>query len=184
MPLAAFVEDEGGIIGAQLATVVIGGLASSTVLTLVVVPVVYTLANQSIPALCASRLFQAAARRSAPGRAWGLKTCHIQAAMKRSSEQLSELQELLGVAFADVALLEQSLVHDSFVSEFPGVFSESNERFEFLGDAVLDLIVAQDLVARFPDSPEGHLTQMRASLVNKDVARGDRLAGWTSATGW
>ena len=87
--------------------------------------------------------------------------------MKHSAEQLSELQESLGVEFADVALLEQALVHDSFVSEFPGVFSESNERFEFLGDAVLDLIVAQDLVARFPDSPEGHLTQMRASLVNK-----------------
>ena len=51
LPLAAFVEEEGGIIGAQLATVVIGGLASSTVLTLVVVPVVYTLANQSIPDL-------------------------------------------------------------------------------------------------------------------------------------
>ena len=77
------------------------------------------------------------------------------------------LQESLGVAFADAALLEQALVHDSFVSEFPGVFRESNERLEFLGDAVLDLIVAQELVARFPDSPEGHLTQMRASLVNK-----------------
>ena len=97
--------------------------------------------------------------------------------MKRSAEQLSELQESLGVAFVDVALLEQALVHDSFVSEFPGVFSESNERFEFLGDAVLDLIVAHELVARFPDSPEGHLTQMRASLVNKtSLAKiGDRL---------
>ena len=97
--------------------------------------------------------------------------------MKRSAEQLSGLQESLGVAFADAALLEQALVHDSFVSEFPGVFSESNERFEFLGDAVLDLIVAQELVARFPDSPEGHLTQMRASLVNKtSLAKiGDRL---------
>ena len=51
LPLAAFVEDEGGIIGAQLATVVIGGLASSTVLTLIVVPVVYTLMNESIPNL-------------------------------------------------------------------------------------------------------------------------------------
>ncbi len=51
VPLATFVEDEGGIIGAQLATVVIGGLASSTVLTLVVVPVVYTLMNESIPNL-------------------------------------------------------------------------------------------------------------------------------------
>ncbi len=51
LPLATFVEDEGGIIGAQLATVVIGGLVSSTVLTLVVVPVVYTLMNESIPNL-------------------------------------------------------------------------------------------------------------------------------------
>ena len=51
LPLAAFVEDEGGILSAELATVVIGGLVSSTVLTLVVVPVVYTLANESIPKL-------------------------------------------------------------------------------------------------------------------------------------
>ena len=51
LPLAAFLEDEGGIIGAELATVVIGGLVSSTILTLVVVPVVYTLANDSIPSL-------------------------------------------------------------------------------------------------------------------------------------
>ena len=51
LPLAAFVEEEGGIIGAELATVVIGGLVTSTVLTLIVVPVLYILANQSIPAL-------------------------------------------------------------------------------------------------------------------------------------
>ncbi len=86
--------------------------------------------------------------------------------VKHSDEQLRELQESLGVVFSDAALLEQALAHGSFVSECPDVFSESNERFEFLGDAVLDLIVAQELVARFPDSPEGHLTQMRASLVN------------------
>ena len=102
--------------------------------------------------------------------------------MKRSAEQLSDLQESLGVAFADAALLEQALVHDSFVSEFPGVFSESNERFEFLGDAVLDLIVAQELFDRFPDSPEGHLTQMRASLVNKaslaEIGGGLDLGSW------
>ena len=59
-PLAAFVEDEGGILSAELATVVIGGLASSTVLTLVVVPVVYTLANESIP-----NLFRRIVRRGA-----------------------------------------------------------------------------------------------------------------------
>ncbi|MDE2840800.1 MAG: efflux RND transporter permease subunit, partial [Chloroflexota bacterium] len=51
IPLAAFSEDSGGILGAELATVVIGGLVSSTFLTLLVVPVVYTLANQSIPGL-------------------------------------------------------------------------------------------------------------------------------------
>ena len=51
LPLAAFVEDTGGIIGAELATVVIGGLMSSTVLTLIVVPVVYTLMHESIPGL-------------------------------------------------------------------------------------------------------------------------------------
>ena len=51
IPLAAFSEDSGGILGAELATVVIGGLVSSTFLTLLVVPVVYTLANQSVPGL-------------------------------------------------------------------------------------------------------------------------------------
>ncbi len=51
IPLAAFSEESGGILGAELATVVIGGLVSSTFLTLLVVPVVYTLANQSIPSL-------------------------------------------------------------------------------------------------------------------------------------
>ena len=49
LPLAMFGGDSGGIIGAELATVVIGGLISSTLLTLVVVPVIYTLGNQSIP---------------------------------------------------------------------------------------------------------------------------------------
>ena len=57
LPLATFVEDEGGIIGAQLATVVIGGLVSSTALTLVVVPVVYMLMNESIPGLF-NRIFR------------------------------------------------------------------------------------------------------------------------------
>ena len=51
LPLATFVEDAGGIIGAELATVVIGGLVSSTALTLVVVPVVYFVMNESVPGL-------------------------------------------------------------------------------------------------------------------------------------
>lgn len=65
LPLATFVEDEGGIIGAQLATVVIGGLVSSTVLTLVVVPVVYTLMNESIPNLL-NRIFRRESEETQP----------------------------------------------------------------------------------------------------------------------
>jgi len=60
-PLAAFATKSGGIIGAELATVVIGGLVSSMVLTLVVVPVVYTLMHQSIPDM-ASRIFRRGSR--------------------------------------------------------------------------------------------------------------------------
>ena len=70
LPLAAFVEDAGGILGAELATVVIGGLVSSTALTLVVVPVVYTLANQSIPDLL-RRIFSRQPRVPVPEAAHG-----------------------------------------------------------------------------------------------------------------
>ena len=87
--------------------------------------------------------------------------------MKHSDSQLRRIEQELGLEFKDIGLLEQALVHDSFVSEFPGVFDESNERLEFLGDSVLDLVVAEELTRRFPDRPEGALTQMRSSLVDK-----------------
>ena len=92
--------------------------------------------------------------------------------MKHSESQIRRIEEALGLEFKDIRLLEQALVHDSFVSEFPGVFEESNERLEFLGDSVLDLIVAEYLTRRFPDRPEGVLTQMRSSLVDKAALAG------------
>ena len=97
--------------------------------------------------------------------------------MKHSIGRLQELERSLALEFSDISLLQQALVHSSFISEFPGVFPESNERLEFLGDSVLDLVVAQELVARFPDRPEGQLTQMRASLVDRTslAAVGGRL---------
>ena len=70
LPLAAFVADEGGIIGAELATVVIGGLVSSTILTLIVVPVVYTLTHDSIPGLL-RRIFVRRSRQLTPEPAAG-----------------------------------------------------------------------------------------------------------------
>ncbi len=83
-----------------------------------------------------------------------------------SAAGLREVEASLGVEFADSELLRQALVHSSFVTEFPGVFEEANERLEFLGDAVIDLSVAHTLIERFPDRHEGHLTQMRSALVN------------------
>ena len=86
--------------------------------------------------------------------------------MKHSPRQLVEIAGTLDLQFNDISLLEQALVHGSFVAEFPGVFEESNQRLEFLGDAVLGLIVAGELLTRFPEWPEGRMTQVRASLVD------------------
>ena len=86
--------------------------------------------------------------------------------MKHSSRQLAEIAAALDLEFDDISLLEMAFVHGSFVAEFPGVFDESNQRLEFLGDAVLGLIVAQELLTRFPEWPEGRMTQVRASLVD------------------
>lgn len=87
--------------------------------------------------------------------------------MKLSRSRLVVEADALGIRFNDIALFERALAHESFVAEFPGALAESNGRLEFLGDAVLGLIVAEALVGRFPDRTEGFLTQVRASLVDK-----------------
>ena len=86
--------------------------------------------------------------------------------VKHSPRQLAEIAASLDLEFNDISLLELALVHGSFIAEFPGVFEESNQRLEFLGDAVLGLIVAQELLTRFPEWPEGRMTEVRASLVD------------------
>ena len=75
--------------------------------------------------------------------------------------------ERLGHRFVDRALLELALTHRSWCAENP--VSSSNERLEFLGDAVLSLVVAQRLYARFGDLAEGDLAKTRASLVNSST---------------
>ncbi len=88
------------------------------------------------------------------------------------------LQKTLGVKFKQPALLEQALVHSSYVNENPDLVAGNNERLEFLGDAVLDLIVADRLYRDFPDLAEGALTKLRASLVRRDtLARIGRAIG-------
>jgi len=82
---------------------------------------------------------------------------------------LAALQKTLGISFNNPSLLEQALVHSSYVNENPA--ATSNERLEFLGDAVLGLVIAQELYQRLPRSTEGEMTALRSLLV-----RGDALA--------
>jgi ribonuclease-3 len=81
----------------------------------------------------------------------------------------SDLEERVGVTFKDKGLLQQALVHSSYVNENPETAPESNERLEFLGDAVLGLVVADELYAAYPDRDEGKLTELRTLLVRRDT---------------
>ncbi|MGM0451549.1 MAG: ribonuclease III [Thermodesulfobacteriota bacterium] len=80
---------------------------------------------------------------------------------------LHELEQHLSYTFSDKTLLETALRHSSYAHEQPGEM-ENNERLEFLGDAVLNLIVSHLLMERFPALNEGDLSRLRASLVNED----------------
>jgi ribonuclease-3 len=80
--------------------------------------------------------------------------------------ELIELESRLGTAFTNQKYLRTALVHRSYLNENPGFDLPSNERMEFLGDAVLELIVSEHLYHTYPDSPEGELTNYRSALVN------------------
>lgn len=81
-------------------------------------------------------------------------------------KDFSEFQKHIGVTFADPKLLEVAFTHRSFVNEHRGGKREHNERLEFLGDAVLELITTDFLFKKYPDKTEGDLTSYRAGLVN------------------
>ncbi|MDH3499618.1 MAG: ribonuclease III [Acidimicrobiia bacterium] len=81
--------------------------------------------------------------------------------------KLRELETALSYTFSDIAFLEQAMVHRSYGAEFPGY--ESNERFEFLGDTVLQLIVTDFIFHEYPDLPEGELAKIRAASVNRTI---------------
>lgn len=77
---------------------------------------------------------------------------------------LPELEKVIGVSFKDKDLLTQVFVHRSYLNENPGFKLDHNERLEFLGDAVLELIVTEHLYKILPN-PEGELTNIRSALV-------------------
>jgi ribonuclease-3 len=95
---------------------------------------------------------------------------------------LVDFQRIIGVDFKDISLLEQALVHSSYINENPGYINGHNERLEFLGDAVLDWIVSERIYHEFPDFDEGNMTKLRASLVRREtlarIARTIRLGDY------
>lgn len=78
---------------------------------------------------------------------------------------ITTLTETLGIEFTDPLLLQHALTHRSYIHEHYRTTLEPNERLEFLGDSVLNMITAQYLYESFPQQPEGQLTAMRAVLV-------------------
>jgi ribonuclease III len=83
------------------------------------------------------------------------------------SADLSNLSRTLGYTFKNINRLQEALRHSSFVNEQAETNLRDNERLEFLGDAVLNLVVGDLLLRRFPDRKEGPLSRMRADLVNE-----------------
>ncbi|MBU0646070.1 ribonuclease III [Patescibacteria group bacterium] len=82
--------------------------------------------------------------------------------------QLEELEKNLGVKFENLDHIKQALVHRSYLNEHPDFPLGHNERLEFLGDAVLELVVTEYLYNHY-ENPEGELTNWRASLVNAEL---------------
>ena len=81
---------------------------------------------------------------------------------------IEDFQKRIDYTFKQPELLKQALTHKSYAFEFQQGQGH-NERLEFLGDAILDLVLAHELMQRFPDDDEGALSKKRASLVNESV---------------
>lgn len=82
------------------------------------------------------------------------------------SADLHKLQILLRTQFTDTAVLLSAITHRSYLNEHREATWDHNERLEFLGDAVLELVVTDYLFHKYPEKPEGELTAVRAALVN------------------
>jgi len=85
------------------------------------------------------------------------------------NKDFKELQKNLGIKFKNENLLKQAFVHRSYLNENPAFELRHNERLEYLGDAVLELIVTEYLFKNYPDLTEGEMTNLRAALVNSQM---------------
>lgn len=79
--------------------------------------------------------------------------------------QMRRLSDKMGISFGQIELLHKALTHTSYANEIKRYTVEHNERLEFLGDAILDAIISEELFRHYPDLPEGELTKARAAIV-------------------
>ena len=84
-------------------------------------------------------------------------------------KDLAELEKRIKVTFNDKSLLQQAIIHDSYINEHPDLKIGHNERLEFLGDAVLEFIVSEYLYENFQDYSEEYLTNLRTALVQDEI---------------
>lgn len=94
-------------------------------------------------------------------------------------DNLDKLEDIIGIVFKNKSFLREAVTHRSYLNENPGWRFPHNERLEFLGDAVLELAVTEELFKKYPDLSEGLLTVYRAALVNyqmlAEIAYGIKL---------
>lgn len=99
--------------------------------------------------------------------------------MKTLTDLNKKLQVEFGIGFDDLSLLETAFTHTSYANEHRLLKISHNERLEFLGDAVLQLIISQYLYQKYPDKPEGDMSKLRSTFV-----REESLAGFSRACGF
>lgn len=103
---------------------------------------------------------------------WLTRTRRLSSLDESERQSLCEFEDHIGYRFTYPELLIQALTHRSFLNANGGEALASNERLEFLGDSVLELVVNEYLYSRFPGQQEGELTKMKSLLVSRSVLAG------------
>ncbi len=97
--------------------------------------------------------------------------------MDHNTVEYDKFATHIGVTFRDIGLLREAFTHRSYLNEHRGTGLRHNERLEFLGDAVLELVITEYLFAKYPEEPEGRLTAYRSALVNTNSIS-DAASDW------
>ncbi len=82
-------------------------------------------------------------------------------------KDFSPFERAIGIEFKDKTILQHAFIHRSYINENPRSGLQHKRRLEFLGDAVLELVVTDHLFRTYPSAPEGELTAYRSALVNR-----------------